>query len=162
MTYINTGILLMRRQPPKTTRTYTLCPYTTRFRSRSAGRTHERVIGGKHRLPPDDPAAEPVAARRRDDGEPVRPCAGDPQCIAAAARSRHALDRRAPADHRRARSPRWRAGGEAVTRPHPRPGRPRGEARRVPELTLRKRSEEHTSELQSLMRNSYAVFSLTK
>src|SRR3546814_1988417 len=28
--------------------------------------------------------------------------------------------------------------------------------------TLRARSEEHTSELQSLMRNSYAVFCLTK
>src|SRR3546814_8103790 len=28
--------------------------------------------------------------------------------------------------------------------------------------TLRKRSEEHTSELQSLMRNSYAVFCLKK
>src|SRR3546814_6960128 len=27
-------------------------------------------------------------------------------------------------------------------------------------LTIRKRSEEHTSELQSLMRNSYAVFCL--
>src|SRR3546814_1811368 len=30
----------------------------------------------------------------------------------------------------------------------------------VPRVVLRKRSEEHTSELQSLMRNSYAVFCL--
>src|SRR3546814_10443108 len=31
-----------------------------------------------------------------------------------------------------------------------------------PELTGKQRSEEHTSELQSLMRNSYAVFCLKK
>src|SRR3546814_6803645 len=31
-----------------------------------------------------------------------------------------------------------------------------------PKAALRKRSEEHTSELQSLMRNSYAVFCLKK
>src|SRR3546814_7101134 len=37
---------------------------------------------------------------------------------------------------------------------------PKYEAPRI--LTFNSRSEEHTSELQSLMRNSYAVFCLTK
>src|SRR3546814_4845694 len=37
-----------------------------------------------------------------------------------------------------------------------------GDARRVQQARHRMRSEEHTSELQSLMRNSYAVFCLTK
>src|SRR3546814_4234025 len=36
------------------------------------------------------------------------------------------------------------------------------EPRLMPWLTVADRSEEHTSELQSLMRNSYAVFCLTK
>src|SRR3546814_4345419 len=47
---------------------------------------------------------------------------------------------------------------------HPR-SRPLQPPRRLPAdrcLALRKRSEEHTSELQSLMRISYAVFCLTK
>src|SRR3546814_9747624 len=52
----------------------------------------------------------------------------------------------------------------------PRPGRPqsvdraRRDHRRSNEIrrTANMRSEEHTSELQSLMRNSYAVFCLTK
>src|SRR3546814_2105019 len=41
---------------------------------------------------------------------------------------------------------------------------PRSEhrGRRPPELIVDVRSEEHTSELQSLMRNSYAVFCLKK
>src|SRR3546814_4702634 len=42
---------------------------------------------------------------------------------------------------------------------------PRGESQKVTEiadLVAKRRSEEHTSELQSLMRNSYAVFCLRK
>src|SRR3546814_1860095 len=38
----------------------------------------------------------------------------------------------------------------------------RTRARTSPSATTRSRSEEHTSELQSLMRNSYAVFCLNK
>src|SRR3546814_7401798 len=50
---------------------------------------------------------------------------------------------------------------------HPRfgdPHRPRRDARRGPAGAARRdgRSEEHTSELQSLMRRSYAVFCLKK
>src|SRR3546814_9202738 len=43
-----------------------------------------------------------------------------------------------------------------------RPGRSAGIGRRGPPLAQRDRSEEHTSELQSLMRISYAVFCLKK
>src|SRR3546814_12884156 len=76
---------LMIRRPPRSTRTDTLFPYTTLFRS-----DRDDVRGPAH---------------RRRDREPV----------------------------------------------------PRGEAHRE-----RLRSEEHTSELQSLMRISYAVFCLKK
>src|SRR3546814_9669186 len=47
------------------------------------------------------------------------------------------------------------AAARAWERPRPEPGRHRRRSRR-------NRSEEHTSELQSLMRNSYAVFCLKK
>src|SRR3546814_10092545 len=40
--------------------------------------------------------------------------------------------------------------------------RSRGDRQRAPSRTLEGRSEEHTSELQSLMRISYAVFCLKK
>src|SRR3546814_5209933 len=82
----------MIRRPPRSTRTDTLFPYTTLFRSRSDG----------------------GAARR-------------------------------PLHHR----PRLSGG----------PDRPRPSGGADPEIP---RSEEHTSELQSLMRISYAVFCLKK
>src|SRR3546814_7134580 len=80
----------MIRRPPRSTRTDTLFPYTTLFRS-----------------PPRRPSEPPAAARRR------RPCTVQRQ---------------------------QRGRGSAVEQ----------------------RSEEHTSELQSLMRISYAVFCLKK
>src|SRR3546814_5673008 len=94
----------MTRRPPRSTRTDTLFPYTTRFRSL--------------RLSP---------------------------------RSLHRRER----DARRARFPR------AARHPDPRRGAGPRDVRRPP-LGLRQRSEEHTSELQSLMRISYAVFCFKK
>src|SRR3546814_2250092 len=91
----------MIRRPPRSTRTDTLFPYTTLFRS--AGGVSTARPGGLHRLRAG-PAARPV------------PCGAG-----AAGRLRDAA-----------------VGGE--------PGA--------------LRSEEHTSELQSLMRISYAVFCL--
>src|SRR3546814_4374803 len=87
----------MIRRPPRSTRTHTLFPYTTLFRSpaKLAGRLF---------------CARPTVARPE--------------------RQRFHASRRAPAGHRPG------AGGD--------------------------RSEEHTSELQSLMRISYAVFCLKK
>src|SRR3546814_3475854 len=93
----------MIRRPPRSTRTDTLLPYTTLFRSGAP-------------------------ALRRVQG-------------------RHPLDGHAP--DRGARLTRCRAtGGDTPRRAH---GRHRPA-----------RSEEHTSELQSLMRISYAVFCLKK
>src|SRR3546814_1814701 len=89
--------LLMIRRPPRSTRTDTLFPYTTLFRSPHDG------IGGRSR------------AYRRTDG------ARGAQCRPQAQRS-------------------LAAPGSAIAA----------------------RSEEHTSELQSLMRISYAVFCLKK
>src|SRR3546814_3710918 len=90
---------LMTRRPPRSTRTDTLFPYTTLFRS---------ARGGSRRC-----------RKARRGG-------------ARKARSR-------------AREDRWTGGG----------------ARRLAAVR-RARSEEHTSELQSLMRISYAVFCLKK
>src|SRR3546814_7618893 len=97
----------MRRRPPRSTRTDTLFPYTTLFRSARPLAQHL------------DPGA--ASDRRLDAREPR--AAG------------------APARGRRGRSA-WLA--------------PTADPRRQP------RSEEHTSELQSLMRISYAVFCLKK
>src|SRR3546814_4749610 len=105
----------MIRRPPRSTRTDTLFPYPTLFRSRRR-------------------AAAPVR-----DGD------------AAHRRHRFGAGRRAPALVRR--PPDRQA--ELVAGP-----RRRGDERSVPRRVGR--SEEHTSELQSLMRISYAVFCLKK
>src|SRR3546814_1883117 len=97
-------LFLSIRRPPRSTRTDTLFPYTTLFRSR-----HPDRFSG---LP---------AGHRRDDRHHTAHRLAHPLC-------------RAGARHRQARPP------EADSR----------------------RSEEHTSELQSLMRISYAVFCLKK
>src|SRR3546814_8474789 len=99
----------MIRRPPRSTRSDTLLPYTTLFRS------------------------DPLVGRGGDGGGP-----DDGR--------RHRLPHRARPVHRRARH---RCGHD--------PG-----AGRQPERQLLDRSEEHTSELQSLMRISYAVFCLKK
>src|SRR3546814_3167323 len=109
---------LMIRRPPRTTRTDTLFPYTTLFRSREGCR----------------------GPRRGDRG--------------GAQGRRHGLrDRRRGRWHRH----RWRPGR--------RPDRPlarRADDRCGHPPVLVRRSEEHTSEFQSLMRISYAVFCLKK
>src|SRR3546814_9264621 len=106
---------LIIRRPPRSTRTDTLFPYTTLFRSPS------QVLRGKlepgRTLTPRRPGSGSV--RRRDHGS-RRDGHEDP------ARGRH----------------------------------PR--ACRGVRLHAPRRSEEHTSELQSLMRISYAVFCLKK
>src|SRR3546814_10549083 len=94
----------MIRRPPRSTRTDTLFPYTTLFRSRDA----------------------PLHAQ----------------------------------SHRRGRNPPRSAARPAIAGKMPGPDRPSGHpgSRTAPPP----RSEEHTSELQSLMRISYAVFCLKK
>src|SRR3546814_10358363 len=100
---------LMKRRPPRSTRTDTLFPYTTLFRSH----------------------------QRRRFGQSGRPCAQPPH---------------------RAERPELRFDAPCST---PKPGSRR--ASFFPHAACRQcRSEEHTSELQSLMRISYAVFCLKK
>src|SRR3546814_6054741 len=101
----------MIRRPPRSTRTDTLFPYTTLFRS-------------------DAVAQAPGAARRRARHPPPAPRT---ELWIATFHDRHFLE------------PGKRAGGSGV-KAHAALGR----------------SEEHTSELQSLMRISYAVFCLKK
>src|SRR3546814_6733891 len=107
----------MIRRPPRSTRTDTLFPYTTLFRSRRPARTWK---------------PRPAKACRRD-------------C------KRHS---------------RRRGDGDMTSPPAfslrlPRIMGHRGAKALAPDNTLC-RSEEHTSELQSLMRISYAVFCLKK
>src|SRR3546814_10046268 len=98
----------MIRRPPRSTRTDTLFPYTTLFRSFPAASGLQRPLG--LHVPRGAAGERTVAAQLRADG------LGNP-------------DR----------------------------GILRGAFRDIPP-----RSEEHTSELQSLMRISYAVFCLKK
>src|SRR3546814_1835423 len=103
---------LMIRRPPRSTRTDTLFPYTTLFRSPDRGQ-YGRTEPGRCRLRAIH--ARPPRSSRRDDADPAR--AWHDQAGRAGA-----LDTDCAVD----------------------------------------RSEEHTSELQSLMRISYAVFCLKK
>src|SRR3546814_1388409 len=105
---------LMIRRPPRSTRTDTLFPYTTLFRS-DAGRASvaRRRNRRARRIPEAVSARFPIRRRRR-------------RCSRRSRRGRHSGGRR------------YRCGDNGT------------------------RSEEHTSELQSLMRISYAVFCLKK
>src|SRR3546814_9171729 len=106
----------MRRRPPKSTRTDTLVPYATLFRS-------PRIAADPRRHQRDD--------RRGDVERHLPPGAVD---VAAAEQLRR--------------------GDRAARDDHPDP--------RAHQRLRAIRSEEHTSELQSLMRISYAVFCLKK
>src|SRR3546814_2314307 len=138
----------MMRPPPRYTLTAHPCPSTSLFRSRRVvprhapqrqdGRSLERLVGGRISWRAGA-AARARGARRRDD---------HPDGPAHAARLR---DRLGAADARRARAGALAHGAPlGFPTPPDRPARDGGRAR----------SEEHTSELQSLMRISYAVFSL--
>src|SRR3546814_9690818 len=105
----------MKRRPPRSTRTDTLFPYTTLFRSR-----HRRAGSG--------PGGNRQIWHHLAGGAP-RPAGGSDRA-----------GRKARARHR------------AFKSDDPGPLHP----------PARGRSEEHTSELQSLMRISYAVFCLKK
>src|SRR3546814_10495590 len=107
----------MIRRPPRSTRTYTLFPYTTLFRSLHLGHHEQHVQLAWQAL-------------RRMDGRSVDSARVD---VAAQLLCRA-----------------WHAkGGRAYAHVHPRD-----------DAGVTGRSEEHTSELQSLMRISYAVFCL--
>src|SRR3546814_3718782 len=112
----------MIRRPPRSTRTDTLFPYTTLFRS--------------------------IAAEASTDGSRQE------------ARRRRAVSSPDPSASKIIRSPGWQASArQSASRVEKRI------ALALPVFRierLARRSEEHTSELQSLMRISYAVFCLKK
>src|SRR3546814_4726707 len=111
---------LMIRRPPRSTRTDTLFPYTTLFRSSCPRNSRERAFGAalSH--------AGPVFLHPRSHGAIGKLAAPGAHIVLEVRDSMRSRDR---AGHRRVRND---------------------------------RSEEHTSELQSLMRISYAVFCLKK
>src|SRR3546814_2768849 len=128
----------MLRRPPRSTRTDTLFPYTTLFRSQAGAGAGGRGHGNARRLPARlrisgltdhrcgrDATERPPTGGRRDDGEGGREVEGRVGGL----RTRREL---------RPMMRRLVAGAGLATL----------------------RSEEHTSELQSLMRISYAVFCL--
>src|SRR3546814_2128704 len=127
-------VFYMTRNPPTSTRTDTLFPYTTLVRSGQVrdGRTHLGVV-----------APERLAPRR---------AIGRKRELADVERQRPALVFRQVrvADHRRP----FQALLDDL--------RQREHAALARALGVGERSEEHTSELQSLMRISYAVFCLKK
>src|SRR3546814_9411809 len=129
---------LMIRRPPRSTRTDTLFPYTTLFRSAGCRADDEEVARCAY------PGAR--GSRRDPDGSPGHKAWHDLH------RTRRD-DLSLPDD----------GGGLEACRPDLRDGCL--EAVLLRRLTCNgevreRRSEEHTSELQSLMRNSYAVFCL--
>src|SRR3546814_1515071 len=145
--------LLMIRRPPRSTRTDTRFPYTALFLSRRR-RRKDLPPDGDHGRPRADRCSSPVAHPGSGRGGALRYRQGRGEGELADARSRQGLSSDARprpelaeggafgcAAARRAQR---RGGDESRVRVHP------------------GRSEEHTSELQSLMRNSYAVFCLKK
>src|SRR3546814_9785960 len=121
--------------PPISTRTDTLVPYTTLFRSPGV-----RAQGFSPCPPFPCPPSRGPSCRRRDKAGH-----GPGRAVASVPRT----DRRASSD-----------------RPAPWPPAPShpssGRCAPPPPHGASRRSEEHTSELQSLMRSSYAVFCLKK
>src|SRR3546814_9257749 len=145
----------MIRRPPRSTRTDTLFPYATLFRSRQGGGSSPARPGNCGLCRPD-PWLRPRPARRtsprrgRSAGLPSTP--GNLPIR----RGRPALSRGLPKPCRSA-CPRGRGRTARLRNAPPSLSPCRSNCPRAPI-----RSEEHTSELQYIMRISYAVFCLTK
>src|SRR3546814_10862151 len=121
----------MIRRPPRSTRTDTLCPYTTLLRSDVAVVVDFDAVGRLGKLEQVGDLAEQFRLRRRFGEAAIERFGG------VACRLLH------------------QAAAGAALGNRDRDPVPRARAERL-------RSEEHTSELQSLMRISYAVFCLNK
>src|SRR3546814_9017346 len=115
---------LKKLRPTRSTRTFTLFPYTTLFRSPALPDAYRPQSHRWPDRPMNSSVFDPVRKHRQSAGV------------------RHSGSRRIL---------RWRRRRNARAAPS-------DSARTL----ARSRSEEHTSELQSLMRNSYAVFCLQK
>src|SRR3546814_10848241 len=122
----------MIRRPPRSTRTDTLFPYTTLFRSGTTVRTGVSQLAAPSCTSRENTAAVNVLEQEHT-WKGVAGVTGRPGCAS-------------PWTNVHERSPTVSETAPAA----------------VPVAANARRSEEHTSELQSLMRNSYAVFSLQK
>src|SRR3546814_4390909 len=141
----------MIRRPPRSTRTDTLFPYTTLFRSRYGEKDDERE---RHHLchsatgktvPDDRHGQHPGCGGRGALHHP----GGDHHCKTASQGGCNA-EQHIAGDARQQNAP----PSEAVGKRTPE------ELRCAQAKHIGGRSEEHTSELQSLMRITYAVFCL--
>src|SRR3546814_751279 len=160
-------------RPPRSTRTDTLFPYATLFRSRRHTRLR-RKRSEHHGIGPD---AEPwrrgpsrTPPGRRPAGDTAVPAGAGARAVASAdgrgaagRRDHHRRNRHRRDHHRRDHHPRRRRGRRDARRRHPR-DRYRPIAPQPVTLghVRQRRSEEHTSELQSLMRISYSDLCFTK
>src|SRR3546814_1264791 len=131
----------MIRRPPRSTRTDTLFPYTTLFRSVAADRdVRDRLhttAYGPGEIAARDRMIDPAASRLEFEQIDERPRRRADQFGTEFAREFVCVEL---ANHRL--------------------NRDRAAIGRIGAVILKFRSEEHTSELQSLMRTSYAVFCL--
>src|SRR3546814_5923494 len=131
---------VMIRRPPRSTRTDTLFPYTTLFRSDAkAGDAQQVQVDDRHCVRTRTPDVDRDQAKARTDHGPHHGVCD--QILAEQFECRHQQHEAAANDQ------------------------PAAEIERCPHFGARvvdERSEEHTSELQSLMRISYAVFCLKK
>src|SRR3546814_4625159 len=126
----------MIRRPPRSTRTDTLLPYTTLFRSFDVGNCqhqHARLVGLRcpQQIEATGVAVEDLVAELAHEIDMLE--------VLVEYREWNALDTQDARDN----LSEWTEAGDQ-------------------HLMLVDRSEEHTSELQSLMRISYAVFCLKK
>src|SRR3546814_7456866 len=145
----------MKRRPPRHTRTDTPCPYTTLFRSQS-GRV--RQLGNRRdvehlepriaqALGKDEARLRPDRVAEAVDVARLHETRGDPEARQGVGEE---VDR-AAVERRR--------GDDVPALTHQRRD---GEMQSGMAGARRERSEEHTSELQAIMRISYAVFCLKK
>src|SRR3546814_4282708 len=119
----------MLRRPPRSTRTDTLFPYTTLFRSGKYAPLFEHLIRSAHQRD----AAPAIEPHPQDRGFSDSACARPSPSVLLLFSG--------------ATNP-WSIVPSLMAKPSPH--------------SVRRRSEEHTSELQSLMRTSYAVLCLKK
>src|SRR3546814_7878345 len=147
---------LMIRRPPRSTRTDTLFPYTTRFRSDGPVAFAKEVVddGERRALGAVD---ETAVGRRRHVGQPcfdrayvrILEDSDNSACFGHQFALAFVSDGEAFGDNERALRPVVVAGVHLKIS---------ADKRGSVDFTFGGRSEEHTSELQSLMRISYAVF----